>query len=140
MVNFFDLLRVCISSINPLAASSPQSTLLFHFPHDSRGTVQPIMDLTSENFSVHLPWLLNELSTSCFVSFDLELSGIPLGHPGQVPKDMSLAERYMEYKLAAEKYQILQLGLTICLEDPQEGWHSDARLVATGCSKRPNPR
>ncbi|KAJ6164821.1 hypothetical protein N7470_003493 [Penicillium chermesinum] len=79
------------------------------------------MDLSSKNFSLYLPWILAELSLSCFVSIDLEFSGIPLAQPGQARKDCPLTERYAEYKAAAEKYQILQLGLTICHEEPNTG-------------------
>ena len=79
------------------------------------------MEVTATNFSTYLPWLLNEISNCCFISFDLEFSGIPLPPSGRASKVQSLQERYAENKAAAEKYQILQIGLTICLEDTEKG-------------------
>ncbi|KAJ5184255.1 hypothetical protein N7492_001871 [Penicillium capsulatum] len=79
------------------------------------------MELTNQNFQDYLPWVLYELTTSCFVALDLELSGIPFSPTGQAPRVQSLQERYAETKAAAEKYQVLQVGLTICHEDPKTG-------------------
>lgn len=79
------------------------------------------MELTSQTFLHQLPWMLYELSESCFVSLDLEMSGIPMSPAGQAPKTQSLQERYAENKAAAEKYQVLQFGLTICYEDAEKG-------------------
>lgn len=90
------------------------------------------MDLSSLNFAVYLPWLLTELSTSCFVAIDLELSGIPMSAPDQAPKNIPLSERYAEYKAAAEKYQILQVGLTICQEEPQSGMSIGSKTRLSG--------
>lgn len=77
------------------------------------------MDLTSANFASELPWVLNEIAASCFVAMDLEMSGIPLSIKQQGHK--SLQNHYLENKAAAEKYQILQIGLTICREDKESG-------------------
>lgn len=77
------------------------------------------MDLTATNFAYYLPWILHELATSCFVALDLEMSGIALfpKHPGAKP----LQKHYEDTKAAAEKYQVLQVGLTICHEDKEKG-------------------
>lgn len=77
------------------------------------------MDLTSTNFAYYLPWVLNEIASSCFVAMDLEMSGIPLSIKQQGHKP--LQKHYEENKAAAEKYQILQIGLTICREDKESG-------------------
>jgi poly(A)-specific ribonuclease len=85
------------------------------------------MDLTHHNFAYYLPWLLQELTQSYFVSIDFELSGIALPS-SQAPKIQTLQERYLDTKFAAEKYQILQVGLTICNEDSKSGGCSDFHL------------
>ena len=63
--------------------------------------------------------ILQDLSESHFVAFDLELSGVPskaargsdrTGRP-------TLQQRYQETKEAAERYQILQIGLTCVQQD-----------------------
>lgn len=79
------------------------------------------MDLTTLNFANYLPWVLNELSVSCFVAFDLELSGIAMNTFAHGGKTQTVQERYQRNKDAAEKYQILQIGLTVCLEDNRTG-------------------
>jgi hypothetical protein len=83
-------------------------------------TQDPVtMDLTSGNIAFYLPWLLSEVATSCFVAMDLEMSGIALSVKYQGTK--SLQKHYEENKAAAEKYQVLQVGLTICREDKERG-------------------
>jgi len=79
------------------------------------------MDLTQHNFAYYLPWLLKELTQSSFVSIDFELSGIALSPSSRASKTSTLQQRYLENKVAAEKYQILQVGLTICNEDAENG-------------------
>lgn len=90
------------------------------------------MDLTHHNFAYYLPWLLKELTQSSFVSIDFELSGIAMPPSSQIPKIKSLQERYLENKVAAEKYQIIQIGLTICNEDAAIGTRSGA-IVFSCC-------
>lgn len=80
------------------------------------------MDVTSQSFYYHLPRILDSIATCCFVSLDLEFSGIatnPVGLTGA--RRQTLQERYAEAKEAADKYQILQIGLTIGLEDAKTG-------------------
>lgn len=79
------------------------------------------MEVTSQAFSHSLPWIINELTTCCFVSLDLEFSGIVHIPFGQDRKLQSLQERYAEVKMAADKYQVLQVRLTICHEDAKTG-------------------
>jgi poly(A)-specific ribonuclease len=80
------------------------------------------MDITSQAFAFHLPRILADLATCCFVSIDLEFSGIASKAQGEPAKSSrTLQERYAETKNAAEKYQVLQIGLTICHEDTETG-------------------
>lgn len=81
------------------------------------------MDVTSENFAYHLPRILDELATCCFVSLDFEFSGIALSTipHGPAARPQSLQDRYTDTKNAAEEYQVLQIGLTICHEDITTG-------------------
>lgn len=58
---------------------------------------------------------LKRISTSYAVAFDLELSGIP--ERKRRARVQTLQERYAEVKEAAEKYHILQLGITLIEED-----------------------
>lgn len=74
------------------------------------------MEVTAGNFAALLPWILYQISCSKFVAIDLEFSGIAIAPSSQAQKDQSLQERYTEVKAAAERYQILQIGLTICQE------------------------
>lgn len=73
------------------------------------------MDVSAANFSYVLPEILNDISCSSFVAIDLEFTGVP-SLPGQSVQDQTLQQRYADNKAAAEKYQILQIGLAICRE------------------------
>ncbi|CEJ58131.1 hypothetical protein PMG11_06801 [Penicillium brasilianum] len=77
------------------------------------------MEITVSNFAYHLPSILNEIAASCFVALDLELSGIALSAKFQ--GNRSLQKHYEANKAAAEKYQVLQVGLTTCREDKEKG-------------------
>ncbi|CAI6337072.1 unnamed protein product [Periconia digitata] len=75
------------------------------------------MDVTASSFSRHLLRLLDDISKAEFVAFDLELSGIPSHLPKKTPTKLNgsrktLEDRYAETKKAADRYQILQVGLT----------------------------
>ncbi|KAL4742383.1 ribonuclease H-like domain-containing protein [Aspergillus similis] len=79
------------------------------------------MDVTAQTFPYHLARMLEDLASSAFVAIDLEFSGIALasqGTPGAGPPH-SLQQRYQELRKSAEKYQILQVGLTFCQEDAE---------------------
>ena len=85
------------------------------------------MDITGRTFQSHLSSILGAISRSHFISFDLELSGIPgkqfKSRPtGQVEDGkQTLQQRYEETKAAAERYHVLQLGLTCVEEDRERG-------------------
>ncbi|KXT11067.1 hypothetical protein AC579_8543 [Pseudocercospora musae] len=72
------------------------------------------MDVNKTSFYPLLPDILTDISKAHFVAIDLELSGIP-SHAAWGAGKRTLDERYRAVKLAAERYQILQIGLT-CVE------------------------
>jgi poly(A)-specific ribonuclease len=84
------------------------------------------MDVKPAELQVRLPAILDAIASAHFVALDLELSGIPGGQPnrpkavGEAPSGKpSLQQRYEETKAAAEKYQVLQLGIT-CVEENRD--------------------
>lgn len=85
------------------------------------------MDVDARNFDAELPGILAAIDQSRFVAFDLELSGIPRKQRGPVKTGIKVSGkqelqwRYSETKAAAEKYQILQFGLTCAIENVAEG-------------------
>ena len=87
------------------------------------------MEVDCLNFRTLLPSILASISSSRFVSIDLELSGIPRRSPKTQNRQagagfrgkQSLQQRYAETKAAAERFHILQLGLTCVQEDKEEG-------------------
>ena len=95
------------------------------------------MDVTGMNFQRHLPSILGAISRAHFVSIDLEFSGIavkqkgPSRVPGQAGSGkQTLQERYEETRKAAERYQVLQLGLT-CVEEDRDQGISHSQLSAS---------
>lgn len=73
------------------------------------------MEVDSHSFPGHLVPLLTNISQADFVSFDLELSGIPSRLPDKKPRGpgrLTMEDRYQETKQGANRYQILQIGLT----------------------------
>ncbi|PNS17479.1 Poly(A)-specific ribonuclease PARN [Sphaceloma murrayae] len=80
------------------------------------------MDIQRFNFPWKLLEILVAVSESHFVSFDLELSGVPVrAYGAQNAGKQTLQQRYSEIKEAAEQYTILQLGLTCVKEDAIAG-------------------
>jgi poly(A)-specific ribonuclease len=79
------------------------------------------MDIGATKFSDFLPFILNDISSSCFVAIDFELSGLAFPPNGPQINTQTVQERYTEAKAAAERYQILQVGLTICHENSKNG-------------------
>ncbi|KAI5246572.1 CAF1-domain-containing protein [Aureobasidium subglaciale] len=75
------------------------------------------MDIDKISFPTRLLDVLEAIAEAHFVSFDLELSGVPVkGQAKEKPGKPSLQERYLETKRAAEQFQILQIGIT-CVKD-----------------------
>jgi len=77
------------------------------------------MEVDRNSFQSRLLGILTALSDAHFVSLDLELSGVPSKHPNSSRHKQTLEERYKEVKEAAERYQVLQVGLT-CVEQDLE--------------------
>lgn len=86
------------------------------------------MEVTNSNFQSLLPSILDSVAKAHFVTIDLELSGIPgqqinksrVGGEGSDGKP-TLQQRYEETKTAAERYQVLQLGITCVDENKDRG-------------------
>ena len=72
------------------------------------------MQVDAASFPLHLLGLFINISEADFVSFDLELSGIPSRLPNKQrrPGRLTLEDRYAETKQGADRYQILQVGIT----------------------------
>lgn len=85
------------------------------------------MDVSPADFQFKLPAILDAISTAHFVTIDLELSGIPGPQPNRfkpgeaLTRKPPLQQRYEETKVAAEKYQVLQFGITCVEEDRVRG-------------------
>ncbi|KIW02357.1 uncharacterized protein PV09_06179 [Verruconis gallopava] len=73
------------------------------------------MDVDKTAFPARLLEILEALSNADFVSIDFEFSGIAT--KPTIRQKQSIQERYVETKQAAEKYQILQVGLTCAILD-----------------------
>ncbi|KAF2477352.1 CAF1-domain-containing protein [Lindgomyces ingoldianus] len=73
------------------------------------------MDVDAVSFPSHLLGMLTAISEADFVSIDFELSGIATrvrGGPRTRYHKQTIEERYAEVKASAEKYHILQVGIT----------------------------
>ncbi|KAF2751280.1 CAF1-domain-containing protein [Sporormia fimetaria CBS 119925] len=72
------------------------------------------MDIDKSNFRHRLLDILHAISDADFVAIDLEFSGIPNRIPNRPARkgQQSIEDRYQETKMGAERYQVLQLGLT----------------------------
>ena len=84
------------------------------------------MEVNRDNFVKELPSILEHLLKSSYISFDMEMSGIhkKAYHVGAANHDEgkpSMQTLYEGIKGAAEKYQVLQFGMTIVEEDREKG-------------------
>ena len=78
------------------------------------------MDITSTNYKSELLGIIEVISRADYLAIDCEMSGVP-PHLGGDTKPF-LQEHYHQMKLAADKYQMLQLGIS-CIERVQDkGW------------------
>ena len=78
------------------------------------------MDIQKSHFTQELVRIIEHVADSHFVAFDLEFSGVAgrrKALPGGKRDKLTLQEMYDDVKEAAEKYQILQVGLTVVKED-----------------------
>ena len=82
------------------------------------------MDISIQDWPGKLHPLLSHISNALFVAIDFEISGISMknGSSGAHGcRQQTLQERYEVVKRAAEKYQILQVGITTVIEDERTG-------------------
>jgi poly(A)-specific ribonuclease len=84
------------------------------------------MEVTDLNFRSQLLPILRSISGATFVAIDVEMSGISTRRDGVSDRSRNsgkpnLQQQYEESKEAAEKYQILQLGITCVEEDREKG-------------------
>lgn len=82
------------------------------------------MDIQKSQFSQELVKIIEHVADSHFVAFDLEFSGVAgrrKSPQGSKREKLTLQEMYDDVKEAAEKYQILQVGLTVVKEDKNAG-------------------
>jgi poly(A)-specific ribonuclease len=71
------------------------------------------MDIDRLNFPFHLLNILDNIASADFIAIDFEFSGVASNNSKRSGRKIqSLQERYLEVKAAAEKYTILQVGLT----------------------------
>ncbi|KAK3067799.1 hypothetical protein LTR53_015110 [Teratosphaeriaceae sp. CCFEE 6253] len=75
------------------------------------------MDVDNVSFYPLLLDLLTDISEAHFVAIDLELSGVVTKGANNGTGKPSLQHRYLETKEAAERYQILQFGVTCVSQD-----------------------
>ena len=77
------------------------------------------MEIPRSQFPLDLVNIIKEIADSHFVAFDLEFSGIA----GRVFRQggRSLQQAYEEARDAANRYQVLQFGMTIATEDRERG-------------------
>lgn len=79
------------------------------------------MDIHKGNLASQLINMLTALASARFVTLDLEVSGIhsKVAHGAGESRSRkpTLQERYDELKMAADKYQVLQIGFTVIYED-----------------------
>jgi poly(A)-specific ribonuclease len=85
------------------------------------------MEVNQNEFRAELREILKHASNASYVTFDLEMSGIhqhsrfspgARGHDNGKP---SIQELYDDTKIAAETYQVLQMGITFIEEDREKG-------------------
>ena len=84
------------------------------------------MEIDRTSFNWELPGILDAISEAHCVSIDLEFSGIAnrknlrSRRGPEYGSKQTLQQRYTDIKEAAEKYKILQVGLTCIKEDPKK--------------------
>ena len=77
------------------------------------------MNISRSRFPLELVKIIQLIADSHFIAFDLEFSGISGRRNGR--EKPSLQEVYEDVKEAAERYQVLQVGLTVVHEDLNTG-------------------
>jgi len=85
------------------------------------------MEVDKKHFNVHLLPILRHIANAEFVAFDLEMSGI--GSSIKRDDKPNLQEVYEDVKAAAEKYQVLQVGITCIEKDEEHGMSFSSSLL-----------
>lgn len=98
------------------------------------GRLIQVMDIDRFNFPSQILGILDAISRAHFVSFDLELSGVASRSAVPATGKPTLQQKYQEVKEAAERYRILQFGLTCVEED-----HENGRYIARPYNFHLNP-
>ena len=70
------------------------------------------MEIFRENFIELLPFIMEHMEASDFISFDLEMTGIN-SNQDRNRKDDTASLRYQKMANIATKYNIIQVGLCI---------------------------
>ena len=84
------------------------------------------MEIDRNSFNWELPHIFDAISEAHCISIDLEFSGIANRKTSRSRQEaecgakQSLQQRYTDIKEAAEKYKILQVGLTCVKEDAEK--------------------
>ncbi|KAE8454123.1 hypothetical protein EG329_005047 [Mollisiaceae sp. DMI_Dod_QoI] len=87
------------------------------------------MDIDSAHFRQQLLPILKAISGASIITFDLEMSGIATrpkfsaGDRSHNVGKITLQQQYAEMKSAAEKYQVLQIGITCISEDHERDYY-----------------
>lgn len=111
---FLYCLRTLLDSTHRLSLSSV-------FLRSFLAPKSQIMDITGTQFPSKAVQIIREIADSHFIAFDLEFSGVAGRRSAQSTGKLTIQEYYSDIKEAAEKYQILQVGLTIVKEDSKKG-------------------
>jgi len=85
------------------------------------------MDIPNSRFPQEVVRIIQEVAESHFIALDLEFSGVASRRSVQNSGGKPSLQEYYDYvKAAAEKYQVLQVGLTIVKEDLTKGMRMDS--------------
>src|SRR5438067_1125803 len=86
------------------------------------------MDVDRQTFYPQLLSILEAIADAHFVAIDLEMSGIALQRNTQNSRALDnsnpeLQTQYTQIKAAAEKFHVLQVGITCVCEDRKNGYY-----------------
>jgi hypothetical protein len=87
------------------------------------------MDITRHNFWEQLPDILHAIAGAKFVALDAEMTGIRPKRKPESPELKSLHAIFIDLKLAAETYQMVELGITCVEPGGSHGMSTQIRIV-----------
>ena len=79
------------------------------------------MELSYKTYRDNEERIMNEIEECDFISFDLEMTGIDSDINNSLIDTPEI--RYLKYKTTAEKYKIIQLGLTLFKFNSRENYY-----------------